>query len=183
MPDSRFYGAALAALAVGNSSTAKTNRAAISGLTSYLQREQNAQPLHHRVVLLWTSAKLREALPDTARKALIEEIWQKQQADGTWTVASLGPWKERADAPAEISGSSYATGLVAFALQEAGVSRSDVRLKRALDWLRAHQDRVSGAWTAQSMNKHYEPGSMQIGFMNDAATAFASMALLEKASR
>jgi len=183
MPDSRFYGAALAALALGNSPSARHNRAATSALASYLQSEQKAQPLHNRVVLLWTSAKWREALPDASRNALIGEIWQKQQADGGWTIASLGPWKEHLAAPADTGSNSYATGLVAFALQKAGVPRSDARLKRALDWLQAHQDRESGAWTSQSMNKRFEPGSMQIRFMTDAATAFASMALLEEAGR
>lgn len=28
------------------------------------------------------------------------------------------------------------------------------------------------------MNKHYEPDSMQVQFMSDAATGFASLALL-----
>jgi squalene-hopene/tetraprenyl-beta-curcumene cyclase len=181
MPESRFYGAAMAALAAGNSPAAQ-NREGIQALAAYLQRELKNQPLHNRAVLLWTSTKLPQALPETARKAIIEEIREKQRSDGGWTLASLGPWKQHAAAPADEGSNSYATALIAFALQKAGVPASDVRLKRAIGWLAAHQDRESGMWSSSSMNKRFEPGSMQILFMNDAATAFASVALLESRS-
>ena len=43
-----------------------------------------------------------------------------------------------------------------------------------------HQDRQFGFWAAVSMNKRYELDSMQIRFTQDAATAFAVLALLGK---
>jgi hypothetical protein len=52
-------------------------------------------------------------------------------------------------------------------------------MSRALAWLKSHQDQESGAWHADSMNKRYPADSMQVLFMQDAATAFASLALLE----
>ncbi len=64
-------------------------------------------------------------------------------------------------------------------LQTAGVPRAHPQLVRALDWLRSHQDRESGYWAAESMNKQYEPGSMPVRFMRDAATSFAALALLQ----
>ena len=56
---------------------------------------------------------------------------------------------------------------------------SDPRLAHALLWLTSHQNRESGAWPALSMNKQYPAGSMPSFFMQDAATAFASLALIE----
>jgi hypothetical protein len=185
MPESKYYGATFAALATGYAPADYRNQAEIRGrvaaLTGYLQRERDAQPLHNRLMALWASTKLPEALPGPKRQALIDEIWQRQQADGAWTMESLGPWKEHPAAPHSTGNNSYATGFVAFVLQRAGVPRTDSRIVLALDWLRAHQDPESGSWTGESMNKHFEPGSMQARFMNDAATAFAALALLEGA--
>ena len=178
MPESRFYGAALAALAVGNAPAANPDRVAL--LTSYLRREQETQPLHNRLILLWAAAKLPQALPEPLRQRLLDEVWRKQQPDGGWTMESLGPWKPHSDAPLTIGSNSYATALSAFVLQQAGVTRSHRGLERALDWLRTHQDPQSGAWAADSMNKHFEPGSMPIQFMQDAATGFAVLALLAR---
>jgi hypothetical protein len=76
------------------------------------------------------------------------------------------------------AGDAYTTAYVAFIMQQAGLRPSDGRLARALEWLRAHQDRQFGSWAAVSMNKRYEPDPMQILFMQDAATAFAVLALL-----
>jgi hypothetical protein len=64
-------------------------------------------------------------------------------------------------------------------LQRSGVAVTDVRLQRALTWLAEHQDAMTGAWPAVSMNKRYPEGSMQSRFLQDAATAFASAALVE----
>jgi len=183
MPQSRFFGASLAAMAAGTAPAEYRARPEVvegmAALTAYLQREQQSQPLHNRLVLLWSSTKLRAALPGPARRALIDEAFDKQQDDGGWTIASLGPWESHAAAPESVGSNSYATALTAFVLQKAGVPRGDKRLARALDWLKSHQDGESGTWAAPSMNKVYEPGSMQERFMQDAATSYAALALLE----
>jgi hypothetical protein len=54
-------------------------------------------------------------------------------------------------------------------------------MSRALAWLRSHQDPATGAWPAVSMNKKRPAGSMEALFMQDAATAFASIALVDRA--
>ena len=183
-PESPFYGAALAALAVGTAPAEYRARAEIreqvNALTEYLQREQAAQPLHNRLARLWASSKLPAALPPAMRQPIIDEVLRKQQPDGGWTIESLGPWRPHPEAPPSKGSNSYATGYVAFILQEAGVGRSHPGLVRALDWLKAHQDRQSGFWAADSLNKRYEPDSMEIHFMQDAATAFSTLALLGK---
>ncbi len=183
MPDSAFYGASLGAMAAGAAPAEYRNRPEvqkhIADLAAYLQREQQAQPLHNRLMLLWASSKLPAVLPESDRKPLIDEVLRRQQSDGGWTVASLGPWSEHPEAPPSSGSNAYATGFVAFLLEQAGVPRSNTRLSRALDWLRSHQDREFGYWAATSMNKPYEPNSMPLRFMQDAATSFAAMALLE----
>ena len=113
-----------------------------------------------------------------ARQSIIDETLKKQQPDGSWTIAALGPWKDHPAAPPANGASAYATAVAAFALEQAGLPRSDPKLKKALDWLRSKQDPQFGYWAADSMNKRREPGNMPEGFMRDAATAFAVLALI-----
>jgi len=179
---SPYFGAAVAALAAGSMPAdyrAKPEvRERIAELTAYLQRESQEQSLHNRVYALWASTVLPDAMPPAERKAMIDELWTKQQSDGGWSNESLGPWQKREKAPASSGSNSYSTALVSSVLERAGVPASNPKLARALAWLRSHQD-PQGFWTADSMNKPYPPDSMQIRFMRDAATAFASLALLE----
>jgi len=182
-PDSIYYGATLAALATG---VAPSNYQArpdvqknVAELTKYLRNEEAAQPLHNRLMLLWASTKLRDTLPEAKRSAILDEVWRKQQSDGGWTMESLGAFKKHPDAPAAEGSNSYATGLVAFTVQQSGIAGSNPRLSRALDWLKSHQDPKLGSWVARSMNKHYPAETMQARFMQDAATGFATLALLE----
>jgi squalene-hopene/tetraprenyl-beta-curcumene cyclase len=182
MAESTYYGASLAALAVGLTPADYRQgpgvRANIDQLVHYLQAGMTAQPLHNRVALVWASSRLKDLLSTSARQTLIDEIFRSQAADGGWSIQSLGPWQSHANAPAAAGSSSYATGFVAYVLQQASeIDPSDRRLQRALDWLRAHQDPGSGSWPSVSMNKSYPDGSMEQSFMRDAATAFAAAAL------
>ena len=59
----------------------------------------------------------------------------------------------------------------------AGTPASDAHLTRGLDWLRHHQDPQTGQWNAASLNKQREPNADPAKFMNDAATAYAVLAL------
>jgi squalene-hopene/tetraprenyl-beta-curcumene cyclase len=178
---SPYFGAALAAFAAGAMPAdyrAKSEiREHIADLTGYLQREGSSQSLHNRIFALWASTALPDAMPHSARKALIDELWSKQEPDGGWSNESLGPWKKRETAPPSAGSNSYSTALVAYVLEKTGVPASKPALGRALTWLRSHQD-PQGFWAADSMNKYYPADSMQIRFMRDAATGFAALALL-----
>ncbi len=182
-PDSMFYGASLAALAVGVAPSGYQSRPDIrenlDALKSYLASQRQSQPVHNRLLLVWASTKLHGLLAEKERKAILDQVMGCQQSDGGWALASLGPWKTHANAPPSTGSNSYATALVAFVIQQAGVPRKDPAVNRALSWLRSHQDTKTGYWDAKSMNKEYEPDSMPSQFMRDAATSYASLALVE----
>jgi len=184
--DSDYYGAALAAIAVG---TAPENYRARPGiqnnlktLREYLNREYAAQTLSNHVVLLWASAKLPGLLEPDRQKAIISEVLSKQQADGGWSLTSMaGDWKRHDGTPQEAQSDGYATGLITFALQEAGISQENAQLKKGLAWLTGNQKRPEGFWLAYSLNNneehHISPDTAR--FMKDAATAYAVLALSE----
>ncbi len=109
----------------------------------------------------------------------MNELTRKQSPDGGWPMEALGPFAEHPKAPPAQGSNSYATGLAAFAMEKAGVDRSNPALVRALGWLRSHQDKEHGYWAASSMNKTHPPEYMPALFMRDAATGFATLALLD----
>jgi squalene-hopene/tetraprenyl-beta-curcumene cyclase len=180
-PESAFFGAALAAAAVGAAPGRYRDRPGIrsgrEALVSYLRNRQAKQPLHHRLILAWASAALPGLLTAAERKTIVRDALDRQREDGGWTVESLGPWREHPLAPRAEGASAYATGLAAFTLQGAGVRPSNQALQRALNWLRARQSPQGGYWDAVSMNKTYDPDSIPAQFMREAATAFAVLAL------
>jgi squalene-hopene/tetraprenyl-beta-curcumene cyclase len=182
-PESMFYGASLAALAVGvapsHYHTRPEIRRNLEALTAYLKTNQRAQPLHNRLILVWASTQLARVISEADRESILNVIVHRQQRDGGWTIAALGPWPRHPGAPPSAGSNAYATGLVAFVLQRAGIPTSNPSVSRALVWLRSHQDPKAGFWEAQSMNKQYASDSMPFHFMRDAATAFATLALLE----
>jgi squalene-hopene/tetraprenyl-beta-curcumene cyclase len=181
-PESAFYGASLAAAAAGMAPEAYRSRPEVhlhlDSLKAFLTAQQASQPAHNRLALLWAAAKWPGLLSGAERKSIVDSVLARQAADGGWTVEAIGPWKAHPNAPASAGSNAYATAWAAFALQHGGVPRTDPAMRRALDWLRSHQDAQTGAWAAASMNKHFEPDSMQVQFMRDAATGFAALALL-----
>ena len=188
--DSDYYGAALAAVAVGTAPENYRASPEIQGnltlLREYLNRECAAQTAINRAVLLWASAKVPGLLEAERRKAIIDELLSKQEPDGGWSLSSLvGGWKRHDGTPQEAESDGYATGLIAFALQQAGIAPGNAQLKRGLAWLAENQNKTSGSWLAYSLNKsvehHISPETAL--FMNDAATAYAVFALSESKGR
>jgi hypothetical protein len=175
MPESQFYGAAMAAMAVP---VKDHGRPEAQELVAYLRREQAAQSLHNRLMLVWASAVFPDVLPAAARSAIVDEVWKKQQGDGSWTMDALGPFQAHAKAPHVEGGNAYATAFAAYAMQQGGGDAANPKLARALAWLRTRQDPECGCWQAVSMNEEYEAGSIPSKFMADAATSFAVLALL-----
>jgi squalene-hopene/tetraprenyl-beta-curcumene cyclase len=180
--ESSYFGASLAMLALGSTPVDYQQRADVrartAALTTYLTAS-SARPLHDRIAFLWASSARPSALSESMRASLVADVFAKQQADGGWSAESLGPWTPHPDAPRSTGSDAYATSFTAFVLERGGVAAAHPGLSRALAWLRSHQDPVTGAWVAISMNKRRPPGSMEGLFMQDAATAFAALALIE----
>jgi len=184
--DSDYYGATLAAVATGIAPQNYRARPEIQNhlnmLRDYLNRECVAQTAINRVTLLWASAKVPGLLEPKQQTAIINEVLGKQQADGGWSLSSLvGAWRRQDGTSQEVKSDGYATGLITFALQQAGVARENAQLRQALAWLVSNQNKTEGFWSAYSLNKdeehHQSPSTAR--FMSDAATAYAVLALTD----
>jgi squalene-hopene/tetraprenyl-beta-curcumene cyclase len=179
----RYFGATLAALAVGSAPDYYTSEAdaetkkGVELLRTYLTAHLAEQNLYNRTILLWAQNGTGRPLTGDQCKAIVDELFQVQQADGGWRLASLGKFV-RGDDTAQDSGSDgYATGLVLHVLQTAGgMSKADPRIAKGLDWLRANQ-KPTGEWRTSSLNKKRDPTTHVGRFMSDAATAYAVLAL------
>lgn len=181
--DSAYYGACLAALATGTAPGAYRNDPGIKTnlalLQDYLRQNYDAATTINRVALLWASLKLPGLLARETQQSIIHEVYEKQRADGGWSLATLiGDWKRPDGTPLVLESDGYATGLIAYVLQEGGTPRDDAHLERSLRWLSDNQNWWNGSWSAYSLNKRrHNPFSNVSQFMNDAATAYAAMAL------
>jgi squalene-hopene/tetraprenyl-beta-curcumene cyclase len=201
--DGAYYGATLAALAIGTapaSARQATDAAAgIDKLRGYLKEKYPMQSLFNRVWLLLASTRLKDLLTREQREALISEIQSRHRDDGGWSLETLGTWRwNKADAPFLAPGTpdatllaksdGYATGLIVHALREAGLPVDHPTVKKGLRWLRANQQdvevnqRTLPAWRAHSLNYDREHGGekgepVRRLFMSDSATAFAVLAL------
>jgi squalene-hopene/tetraprenyl-beta-curcumene cyclase len=177
---SPYFGASLAALAVGTApggyaSTAEIQES-VKLLHEYLRREEERQPLFNRLVVLWAAARWPELLAPERARAIADAALAKQLADGGWSFASLGEWKRLDGTEQERQSDGYATAIVTLALGQSG-RLSMPEVQRGLEWLKRNQDPATGRWIASSVNKQREPLSDTGRFMSDAATAFAVLSL------
>jgi squalene-hopene/tetraprenyl-beta-curcumene cyclase len=186
--DGAYYGASLAAVAVGSAGKRYHEQAEIqarvASLKHYLKEQYPNQPLHHRVLALWASSRLPGVLTAESKRKLIEELLNIQEADGGWSLPKLGrngsgsgAWASRSAYPTGVVSDGYATGLVVLALKRAGIAADNPKLQEAIRWLVTNQK--EGAWPANYLNKKRDPQDNLGKFMRDAATAYAIMALAE----
>lgn len=197
--DSAYYGAALAAIAVGiapgNYGSSADTQDKLGALRDYLNREFENQSTINQVVVLWASAKLPGLLDPKRKQFIIDEVRNQQQSDGSWrlsllswpkgwNVHSLARMRLRADwTPQQGEGDGYATGLIVYALRQAGVTADDSRVKRGLAWLASNQSGEEGSWPSSSLTERRNPSSNVGHFMRDAATAYAVLALSDSGAQ
>ena len=183
-PESGYYGAALVALALGQAPEAYRQDPASRShrhVTDGVSRESAGAAAAPRSARHCCGRRRPRSRCSTRTRAA---PWWPRPSRGSSPTAggrssrSGRGWRIRTHRPSAGS-HAYATAYTAFVLQRAGVPASHPGLAKALDWLRAHQDPATGAWPAVSMNKRYPDGSMPSLFMQDAATAFAAMALVD----
>ena len=186
-PESEYYGAAMAAVAVGLEPGGYAKNAKIQGsldlLRGYLKRDEAAQSLVNRVALLWASAKMPGLMTAAERDALAAELKAKQHSDGGWSLTELGlnakgesSWKRHDATAFDTRSDGYATGLVVLALEESGLAKAP-ETARGIGWILANQDKADGRWPAWSVNVKRDPDSNVGKFMSDAATGFSVLAL------
>ncbi|HEY3134506.1 MAG TPA: hypothetical protein VGL29_00510 [Blastocatellia bacterium] len=200
-----YFGATLAALAVGAApgpsvSLAAETKAGGKKLREYLKEGYASQSLFNRTWLLLAATRLNDLLTNAQRASLIAEIQNKQREDGGWALESLGAWKwSKKAAPFRAPGApdaallaksdGYGTGLMVYALRQAGLPVGQPAVNKGMQWLKANQQNVQlnqhtwVAWRAHSLNFDREHGGdkgepWRRMFMSDSATAFAVLALV-----
>jgi squalene-hopene/tetraprenyl-beta-curcumene cyclase len=181
---SRYWGGALAAIAVGTAPGYYAPKAdpdadaGVAMLRNYLKSELPKQNLHNQAWGLWAAAKLDGILAKPEQEKLCGELLARQQADGGWCLPSLGAWRRRDGTPQDTQSDGYATGLILHVLEAAGAPKGDPRLVKGRRWLLAHQSET-GDWQATSLIKKRNRASHIGKFMSDAATAFAVLAMTD----
>lgn len=182
--DSAYYGACLAAVAVGlapqNYRSTPEIQPNLELLRAYLERESAVVTPINRVMLLWASVKLPGILDRGQQEAIIKEVISKQRPDGGWSLSSLvGTWKRQDGTPLVERSDGFATGLISYVLELAAVPSVDVHLKEGLSWLDRNQA-WWGGWEGYSLNRRrWDLFSNTYYFMDDAATAYATLALTQ----
>ena len=204
-PDAVFFGASLAAVAVGTlpasvPSSDVTGQAGLARLRRYLAGNAGSERLFNRAWVLVAASRLDGVLTPAERAAIVRDLEAAQRPDGGWSLADLGRWRwNKTEAPfagpGAIDGAllsaadGYATGLVVYALRRSGIEATRPVIARGQQWLRVHQtpqpsaaDVAWAPWRAHSLNFDREHGGAKGEpwrrmFMSDLATAFAVLAL------
>jgi hypothetical protein len=203
--DAAFHGATLAAMAAGSAAGTEATRdhagqAGLAKLRAYLHANLDSQRLFNRAWALLASSRLPEVLSAEESDAIVRDLEAAQRPDGGWSLTDLGPWRwskteGRLAAPGATDAArlgapdAYATGLVVYAMRQAGAAADRPAVRKGLAWLRANQEPARAGddswapWRAHSLNFERERGGekgepWRRMFMSDMATAFAALALL-----
>jgi hypothetical protein len=169
--ESDFFGACLAVVAASIPPSGESEP--LARLATYLRsRPASSLSLHSRLGLLWAEASSKGLVPPEEKRILLTGVLAAQKQDGSFALSDLGPWTRKSERP-----DAYATGLAVHVLRELNDSSAANAVARGTSWLVSHQENLGG-WVAESANKDRSGDDAFVaGFMSDAATAFAVLAL------
>jgi hypothetical protein len=179
-PRSTYFGAALAAIAVGTApgdyATTPAIQEQLTLLRQFLRDGAGTESLYNRLMILWASTELADVLEDSHRAAIVDAGLAVQRPDGGWSVADLASWQRIDGSVLPDASDGFATALAVLTLQKAGGPRAAAAVERGRQWLVAHQNPETGTLPAWSINRNRDPATEPAKFMIDAATALASIA-------
>ena len=176
---SDYWGTSLAAVAgMSDGSDAHAPAGASAKLRAYLRAGLSGYlNLHNRLALLWASSAWDELLSDAEQQRLIDQVFDRQQADGGFRLVDLGSWPSRDAIPPGEASDGYATAFTTFVLQRLETPRAAKAIAGGLAWLGSHQ-KADGRWETLSPNKdRSQDEALTRLFLSDAATGFAVLAL------
>lgn len=169
-----FCGALFAVVAVAqapdNYAQTDTAKAGLERLRNYFKANPTPD-LHHKAWLLWASLKLDGLMSKEERQATVKELRELQNADGGWSLASLGKYERRDKSPNDPKISDgFGTGFVLYILRQADVPANDPQIQRGVAWLKSNQ-RESGRWFTRSVSND------KAHYITNAGSAWAVLAL------
>lgn len=178
-----YFGAAMAAAAVatapGGYAGSPEAKAGLDRLRKFIASGFDGQNLFNQSTMIVAAQRVDGLITPGQKQAAAVRVAGLQQHDGGWSLNSFGTFTRVDKTPVDTASDGYATALAVLTLQQGGSPDSQPALTRGLAWLRTHQD-STGRWRATSLNKQRDPASDPARFMNDAATAYAVLALTAK---
>ena len=167
------WGAAMAALVVGSipADTSASQAAGTTKLVGYLQGHLTTMALHDRITVLWASGSMKDLLDAEQAETIRAALVATQHEDGGFGVGGWGKG-DLADKAAASDG--YATALAALALcRGTAEGAKGAEARKALTWI-AQNQAADGSWPGRSLNSGTARAK---GFMTDAATSYAALAI------
>jgi squalene-hopene/tetraprenyl-beta-curcumene cyclase len=175
-----YFGAAMAAAAISRApqgyAASPDAKPGLERLRTYVSSNFDTHNLFNQLTMIVASRPLEGFVTAAQRQRTAEAVAQLQEADGGWSLSRFGTFARVDKTPLEAVSDGYATALAVLVLQQDGGPRLQAETTRGLAWLRSHQE-ATGRWVATSLNKRRDPTSDPARFMNDAATAYAVLAL------
>lgn len=177
---SPYFGAAMAAAALTAAPEAyaesEAARPGVARLRAYITGNFERQNLFNQLTMVAATQGVDELLTPAQRSGVAGRVAGLQERDGGWSLSRFGDFGRVDKTPLDTASDAYATALAVLALRQVGDESPSPALVRGAGWLTSHQE-PNGRWRATSLNKERDPASDPARFMNDAATAYAVLAL------